>query len=1259
MSWPLSQDYNEAVQNPASAFADPELRQSEAVVNALGLPLPRSGNFADVYEMRSTASTRKWAVKCFTREVRGLRERYREISAYLRQVNLPFMVDFHYLDQGVRIRGQWFPALKMDWVEGFTLNEFVKTRLHKPHTLEVLARIWVRLARRLREANLTHCDLQHGNVLLVPGSKANSLGVKLIDYDGMLVPALARTPSGEVGHPAYQHPQRLRDGTYNLEVDRFPHLVIYTGLRAVIAGGRELWERFDNGDNLLFRQQDLEEPYKSPLFQALVKVQDPLVRTLADQLSRSVRKPLEQTPLLEELAPSEPAPPADQQAAPWPGEEPESEEADLAFAPASADSGSSFRGRRRRKRGSNAWMWFAAPGLVGAAVLGTVLWNKLHNPSPDAGTRREIGSIRPTRRDTPQGGNGNAGIGDGGNGNAGNGNGGNQQPHGVVPLPRKVVLERTAWAGGVPGRGGAHIFHDARFDDHVVSFDLYFTKDAQGGLADIIGVAPVYSKSRNVLQLPRGRVSRTRMRIPTTGDSVVTGLVVQADDKLHGVKLITSPVRDNKVVTTITQVSQLYGSARGQETRLGGNGRPVLGIYGTTGSGLERLGLLQRELKYAAPDAAAVAAAEARLRPWLKDELDLNTQAEYAAYAAELLRRVQQYARDPAAQFVIVQRAHRCAGRAGDYAFAIRIAEQTAERFDISVLPQVAWALGVACKDICGESPQSFSRPGKLRGLLKVAAQWCERAIVWHDWPSAEDLTRTVNTAARELKDQEMLTYATRRHDEVVAWMLGKFPSPSADKMTMPKPPGSEQGAQTDVPSPPRRIAPPDRAKHKELLASIKKLHSEQYAPTKRTAERRNLAEALRADAATTKKDAARRFVVLDEARLAATRIPDAAMALEIADEIARDYDVNAAAVKVATLEAVRRHSDTPVTAGRVVAPGLALLTDLEADEEYAAAERVLRAVQVAAEVAGSPSRTKAVRDAARRLRALKTAYDGLAGQRATLARDPKDPAANLAVGGFYCFEKGDWTRGRPMLVLGNDPGLKKLAEQDLEEPAGPQEQVKLGDAWLKAADKVSGPTLKGCQRRAYHWYMEALPLLDGDSARAVEKHLQTLRGKLPDLRQAWDNLDTAQAKVMAGFLRLEPHRAVSTRQSYAGPISITAVARTQRTNVRILVPQHGGMVLFNWELRPGEMRIHRPDGDGGRLGSLAQPRQQPLEPNVWYRIDWVITEAGMKVELNGQVVFQEPHAYDLLRPGPVKVEAFDSVVDVKSLVVKPLRSRK
>ncbi len=225
MAWPQSQDYNEAMQNPQFAFGDPELRGGQAVCNTLGIPMPRSGNFADVYEFVG-ASGQRWALKCFTRQVPGLQERYSAISKHLLQANLPFTVDFTYLAKGMRIRGECYPVLKMQWVEGLLLNEFVRANADKPALLDALTQVWVRMARRLSGANIAHGDLQHGNVILVPGSKTSSLSVKLIDYDGMWVPALAAIQCGEVGHPAYQHPQRLQHGIYSADIDRLPVLAI-------------------------------------------------------------------------------------------------------------------------------------------------------------------------------------------------------------------------------------------------------------------------------------------------------------------------------------------------------------------------------------------------------------------------------------------------------------------------------------------------------------------------------------------------------------------------------------------------------------------------------------------------------------------------------------------------------------------------------------------------------------------------------------------------------------------------------------------------------------------------------------------------------------------------------------------------------------------------------------------------------------------------------------------------------------------------
>ncbi len=299
MSWPNSQDYNEAVQNPSS-FSDGSLKAGSVSVNAIGLPVPRSGNFADVYQYKDGGGT-LWAVKLFTRKVPGLQERYTKISEHIAKANFPFTVGFDYQPDGIRIKGQWYPLLKMEWVEGFTLNEFVRDNAGKPQYLHALMQMWAKLCARLRDANFAHADLQHGNVLLVPATTGGKLGLKLIDYDGMWVPSLAETHSGEVGHPNFQHPLRLKDRLYNAEVDRFPHLVIAAALRATLIGGKALWDRFDNGDNLLFKEADLRDPAQSGTFKALWELNDDVLCTLVGKMALATREPLRKTPWLDDV----------------------------------------------------------------------------------------------------------------------------------------------------------------------------------------------------------------------------------------------------------------------------------------------------------------------------------------------------------------------------------------------------------------------------------------------------------------------------------------------------------------------------------------------------------------------------------------------------------------------------------------------------------------------------------------------------------------------------------------------------------------------------------------------------------------------------------------------------------------------------------------------------------------------------------------------------------------------------------------------
>ena len=146
MVWPTQNDYDEAAENLRYSMGDEELRGGQAALDDQQLPMVWSGNFANVYRIHCPATGKSWALKCFTREVSARQERYRHIAAALEAARLPFTVPFVYLEQGIQVHGQWFPAVKMEWVEGQTLNRFVEESLEKPKMLRQLLDLWPKLA---------------------------------------------------------------------------------------------------------------------------------------------------------------------------------------------------------------------------------------------------------------------------------------------------------------------------------------------------------------------------------------------------------------------------------------------------------------------------------------------------------------------------------------------------------------------------------------------------------------------------------------------------------------------------------------------------------------------------------------------------------------------------------------------------------------------------------------------------------------------------------------------------------------------------------------------------------------------------------------------------------------------------------------------------------------------------------------------------------------------------------------------------------
>ncbi len=283
MNWPLASDYQDAVQNPRTCFEDPDLKAGHVVLTRLMLPRVASGNFASVYEIHRDVN--RWALRCFLRQGSDQQSRYALLSRHLAGLSLPGLVEFAYEPQGIRIRGGWFPIVKMEWVEGTGLHTFIEKHLHDGKALRNLALQWLGLMDRLKQAHIAHCDLQHGNVLVTPQGQ-----LRLVDYDGMFVPALAGRPSLELGHSNYQHPRRTAHD-YNENLDAFSALVIYISIRALIVEPG-LWAQFHTGENLILSAPDYKTPHSSPAFARLSRHPDPAIRALAQRLAQACTDPI-------------------------------------------------------------------------------------------------------------------------------------------------------------------------------------------------------------------------------------------------------------------------------------------------------------------------------------------------------------------------------------------------------------------------------------------------------------------------------------------------------------------------------------------------------------------------------------------------------------------------------------------------------------------------------------------------------------------------------------------------------------------------------------------------------------------------------------------------------------------------------------------------------------------------------------------------------------------------------------------------------
>ena len=220
-----------------------------------------------------------------------------------------------------------------------------------------------------------------------------------------------------------------------------------------------------------------------------------------------------------------------------------------------------------------------------------------------------------------------------------------------------------------------------------------------------------------------------------------------------------------------------------------------------------------------------------------------------------------------------------------------------------------------------------------------------------------------------------------------------------------------------------------------------------------------------------------------------AKELLDLKLCFQVVDVISAQYDVDDLAVKVDVVMKVGVRAPSTAATSDNAKAALELIDPLLAADDFQAPSKILALVRAAGAqdhsiVAAVQERLPAVQAAQR------NCFDRVAPSFEKLKQAPDDPAANLAVGRFLCFSKGEWERGLPMLAKGSDSTLKQLALLDLSHPGKNEDVMRLADGWWEVGSKEPFATRYGIRQRAAASYKTVVESATGLRKALLERRI-------------------------------------------------------------------------------------------------------------------------------------------------------------------------
>lgn len=271
----------------------------------------------------------------------------------------------------------------------------------------------------------------------------------------------------------------------------------------------------------------------------------------------------------------------------------------------------------------------------------------------------------------------------------------------------------------------------------------------------------------------------------------------------------------------------------------------------------------------------------------------------------------------------------------------------------------------------------------------------------------------------------------------------------------------------------------PDANAQRDAAKLVAEVYKSDLAAAKSAESKPALARKLIKAASETTGEVAGRHAMLSLARSLAADGGDAVLALDVVEQLAAAFQVDALPLAIESGRVAIRVANP--AASKAVAPRfLALCRTAVGEDRYDLATQCADLLITAARRSGDGPAVADATLVSRDVAAIQQAHRDLATAKAFFDRNPKDPDMSLAVGRFLALMKGDWAGGLPLLGRSSDPMFVALVAREQSGPATAEQRLGVADGWWDVSDKQTGLMQRRARVHAAQWYTDAIPGLQG-----------------------------------------------------------------------------------------------------------------------------------------------------------------------------------